>query len=823
MRMNQRFGRAPDAPCDGMSRAVSGHEEPPEKAQEPVLRILLVTFVVLTATIALLGASKGAWRQTAVSATGMVVYGALLALLPRWGARRSGIACMVWYLVMEAAGMAVGAGVRDVTMVLVPTGMFLAALLLPRRLLTLYLAASILVVALVGGAKALDIIPSFESRSSAVEVVVAVLLLAIAAVLTRLVVRSLQALLVERRKAEEALVESRNELAARNEALEVVNSLANRLHRKLDVSEIAREAVDVFAHVRFSLPPKAALYLLDEDGNQLRLAALHGFPEGSETVGSVLPVEGSLSGLAIRERRILTTGNLVSDARVHPSIRNAAGELGAASGLCIPVAFGDRALGTINLVFSEQSTFTPVELDTFRTIGQTIALAVSNARHLASVEHQAFHDGLTGLPNRAGLHREFRTRLARLAGQTGQVGLAILDLDRFREVNDALGHPMGDRLLVEIASRLGLAAREREMLVCRLGGDEFALLTSGIASLAGAEEDARRLLEVLREPYEVAGAALEIGATAGVALWPDHGSDSHEVLRRAEVALYRAKRAGLAVSGYAAEYDEHTPDRLQLAAELGGAIRDRQLVLYFQPVVSLSTGVTSGVEALVRWPHPRLGMLPPSRFLPVAEAGEMIQPLTYWVVEEALRQLALWHRSRPDLAMAVNLSVRNLLDRNCSVRLEEIIRRVGVGPDKVEFELTETAVMSDPQAAVTMLGRITATGARLAIDDFGTGYSSLTYLRRFPVHTVKIDRSFISEIAKEERSRAIVRSTISFARSLGLRTVAEGVEDGETARALREMGCELAQGFFFSPPAPAAEIGENLLGAGAWAYGGGPT
>jgi diguanylate cyclase (GGDEF)-like protein len=502
---------------------------------------------------------------------------------------------------------------------------------------------------------------------------------------------------------------------------------------------------------------------------------------------------------------------------VQPEVGEALAAAGLDSALIIPLTFGNRVLGTVNLLFREPPAWTAVEMDTFRGIGQAVSLALTNARHVAGLEHQAFHDPLTGLPNRAAFHRELGVTLA-AAGGAGKLGVVLIDLRRFREINDALGHHVGDRLLVALAGRLSRRIGNGGSRIFRLGGDEFAVLAPGLADEGEGLERARQLLAVLALPCEVDGMSLEVEAAAGVALHPQHGVDSHELLRCADVALYRAKRTESAVSVYRPEHDEHTAERLALAGELGRAVREGGLELHFQPKVALADGRVIGFEALVRWRHPRLGLLLPGGFLPIAEASDLIHPLTYWVVEQALIQLDRWRRGHPaldDATMAVNLSVRNLLDGQCAARIEEILQRVGVEAGRLELELTETAVMSDPEAAVTMLGRITGTGARLAIDDFGTGYSSLAYLRRFPVHVLKIDRSFVADLDAGQRSHAIVRSTLFLARSLGLSAVAEGVEDRTTAERLRDLGCDVAQGDHFARPAHAAEL-EARLAATGW-------
>ena len=805
----------PDSP--GKTRELSEIVALEERTRTQLLRTLLRTFVVLTGAIALIGVGVGmaGYRQAALAALGAGIYGLLLALLPRLGPRRTGVLCTVWYFTIAVAALGIGRGVHDVSMVLFPAGLVVGALLMPRRWLAALIGFTIAAVAAVGVTQALRS-RSLESSGALAEVAVSVLLLLVAGVLTLQIVGSLRAALVERRKAERALVTSRDELAARNEALQAVNDLASRLHRSLEVGEIARQAVAVLTNVHYNRAPhQVACYLLDEDGSRLRLAADQGFPEELRNLGATLPLEGSLSGRAMRELRVMTTEDIATDRRVFAPVGEALTAMGSAAGVVIPVEFGGSALGTINLVFHERPTLTSIELDTLRAIGQTVALAVSNARHLASLEHQAYHDALTRLPNRASLHRDFTALLARHGDSPTCAGLVLLDLNRFREINDALGHDVGDLLLAEISTRLDGSLEEARASFYRLGGDEFAALLPDLTGPGDAEQLAQQLLAELARPLDAAGAALEVGAAAGVAIYPDHGDSSHELLRCADVALYRAKRAGAAIATYAPEHAEHTPERLKLVSELSQAIREGRLILHFQPTVALASGVAVGFEALVRWPHPRLGMLSAAEFLPLAEASDLIHPLTYWVVESALTQLCRWQVERKELTMAINLSVRNLLDSNCAKRLEEIIRRVGVNPGAVAFELTETAVMIDPEDAVTMLGRITATGARLAIDDFGTGYSSFTYLRRFPVHAIKIDRSFVADMDHGERSLAIVRSTVHLARGLGLQTIAEGVERPETARVLREVECELAQGYFFARPGPADEIG-LLLRSSRW-------
>jgi EAL domain-containing protein (putative c-di-GMP-specific phosphodiesterase class I) len=304
--------------------------------------------------------------------------------------------------------------------------------------------------------------------------------------------------------------------------------------------------------------------------------------------------------------------------------------------------------------------------------------------------------------------------------------------------------------------------------------------------------------------------ALEVEASAGISIFPDDASNSSELLRCADVAVNHAKRTSKRIVRYSPDLDQHTPERLELASDLGRAIRDNQLVLHYQPVVNLADGRPIGFEALVRWRHPKLGLLPPDRFIPLAEVGELIHPLTYWVVENALEQLREWQRKEPSLTMAVNLSTRNLLDRSCAKRLAEIIDRAQVDPRTVEFELTETALLIDLEATSATLSRISDSGARVVIDDFGTGYSSMAFLKRYRIHALKIDRSFVGDMRSDVQSRAIVRATVQLARDLDLAAVAEGIEEAGTVDALSEIGCTVGQGFYFLRPCAADEVEHRM-------------
>jgi len=388
-----------------------------------------------------------------------------------------------------------------------------------------------------------------------------------------------------------------------------------------------------------------------------------------------------------------------------------------------------------------------------------------------------------------------------------------MDLDRFKEVNDTFGHHIGDLLLEQLGERLGGVLRNSDT-IARLGGDEFAVLLP-TATIDDARQIADRLLQVLEEPFALGGLQLEIDASIGIALSPDHATDADTLLRRADVAMYVAKRGNSGHATYTADQDQHSPMRLAMVGELRRAVENSELSLYFQPKVSLKSGRVTCAEALVRWQHPKHGLLGPDLFVPIAEQTGLIRPLSRWVLDAALRQVNRWRQDGLDLAVAVNLSMRNLHDPEMAETIRQLLARWGVPASCLTIEITESSLMADAARAMEVLSRVRSMGVGVSIDDFGTGYSSLAYLKRLPVHELKIDKSFVAHMASDENDAAIVRSTIGLAHDLGLRVVAEGVEDQQTWDVLAALGCDVAQGYFISRPLPALALGE-WLDSGRW-------
>ncbi len=422
-----------------------------------------------------------------------------------------------------------------------------------------------------------------------------------------------------------------------------------------------------------------------------------------------------------------------------------------------------------------------------------------------ALEHQTRHDALTGLPNRLLLAERLAEALTSAKGGHQQVGVLVLDLDHFKEVNETFGLPAGDRLLEQVGPRLQSEVRARD-LVARLGGDEFAVLLPDTDG-AAATTLAARLLDALQRPFEVQGQQLDVAASIGGAIYPKDGDDPDTLLRRADIALFVAKQARGAFVRYAPEHEKQGANRLTLMAELRQALHDNdQLFLQFQPIVSFRDRSLAGVETLVRWQHPRRGLVSPLEFVPFAEKTGLIQPLTKWVLATALRQCVAWYRDGHPIPVSVNISMRDLVDPGFPDLVARLIREVEAQPSWVRLEITESVIMTDPERAINTLSQLRKLGVRLAVDDFGTGYSSLAYLHRLPIHEIKIDKSFVSAMAGEVSRTNIVRASIDLGHSLRLESIAEGVEDARTYDVLAALACDMAQGYLISKPLLAVEV-----------------
>jgi diguanylate cyclase len=484
--------------------------------------------------------------------------------------------------------------------------------------------------------------------------------------------------------------------------------------------------------------------------------------------------------------------------------------------LLFPSTFG--AIAVAVLVYGQTARLNPVAIGlavlALLAIMVRMALLLRETASLAVSRKLSLTDDLTGLGNR----RSFTAEVEAAIADQRPFALLMIDLDQFKELNDTLGHQVGDELLRGVGPRLRDTAGAGAV-VARLGGDEFGALLRG-ADSEGAAEVARRLRAALGRPFALAGISVHVGASVGIASFPEHASDAGALLGHADVAMYEAKRGRTGQEVYASEGDHHSRERLELAGEMRRALSDDELALYYQPAADLATGELIGVEALVRWRHPERGLLAPGAFLPAVEHTALMRELSRRVLAMAICQAGAWFRLDRPWRVAVNLSATDLLDRALVDDVSALLRRYGTPARRMTLEVTESVLMTDPVRAMEVLGELRRLGVSLALDDFGTGWSSLTHLQRMPVDEIKIDRSFVAAMATEANSAAIVSSTVDLAHALGLRVVAEGIEDEATWTRLRAVGCDAAQGYHLSRPLPpgeleatVAEIGERSRAA----------
>lgn len=493
----------------------------------------------------------------------------------------------------------------------------------------------------------------------------------------------------------------------------------------------------------------------------------------------------------------------------------------------VPVRFGDRAAGVLvterdyaPIARSVRATFVPIALV---LEGLLLALFVSLFpvlrratrqidSHMEEMEHQALHDSLTGLPNRVLFHDRIELALANARRSRGRAAVLLLDLDGFKEINDALGHASGDGLLRELALRLKRTLRDTDT-VARLGGDEFGVVMPATGA-DDVRETAMRIHDAVEEPFEIGGLALAVKTSIGGVLYPDDATDSDTLVRFADVAMYAAKRNKSRIELYSPAVDVSSRESLTLGSELRRAIDEGDIVAHYQPKVEVATGRVVGAEALVRWEHPERGVVLPAEFLPLVEKAGLMGSLTTLVLRHAAAEAAAWARQGLELGIAVNVDVDALLDRSFPAVVAEILDDVGLLPELLTIELTETSLMADPVRAGRVARELSSIGVRLSIDDFGTGYSSLGYLTALPLSELKIDRSFVGRMSESPTDMAIVRTILDLGANLDLSVVAEGIESTQTKAMLEALGCTLAQGYEFGCPMSAAALTAFLVRRG---------
>jgi diguanylate cyclase len=431
------------------------------------------------------------------------------------------------------------------------------------------------------------------------------------------------------------------------------------------------------------------------------------------------------------------------------------------------------------------------------------AYAFRQLRALADSRREARTDELTGLPNRRLFFESLAASLEPGAAETTAV--LMIDLDRFKEINDSLGHHVGDDVLRQLGPRLTDAVGTSGT-VARLGGDEFGLVLSAPIDAAAAIRVAERIREALRQPFQLEGMSLRVDASIGIALAPEHGTAPETLLQKADVAMFAAKRSHAPWQVYSSDYDQNARERLQLTEDLRDALRLREIVLFYQPILDLASGLVTGAEALARWRHPSRGVLPPVTFLGlIADAG-LMGPFTMDVLDQALVQQSRWSMAGYDVRVSVNISAASLRDDELPDKIAALIAKRKVNPNRLILEITEDSFIADPEQALLVLERLRALGVELSIDDFGTGFSSLTYIRRLPVSELKLDRTFLTGAPEDKRAVSIIRSTVDLAHSLGLRIVAEGIENLDALELVDDLGCDAAQGYLMGRPVPAEEF-----------------
>jgi diguanylate cyclase (GGDEF)-like protein/PAS domain S-box-containing protein len=605
----------------------------------------------------------------------------------------------------------------------------------------------------------------------------------------------------------------KQQLAAQTQLVrrESLLRLARRFAAESDAEQVLTDLLD-----------EAIAVLGGHDGTLTRWDALRGalvpvrnrVPTANEY--SVIPVGSGVSGRAIKRR----APAILNDYQNESGSETPAGKAGVRAAVAVPLLYEGRLLGALSVnTYDATRKFNDEDAEvlellagiasaTLASLERTAELAAANRdlRHARDeAQHQALHDGLTGLPNRTLLRDRLQQAILGARRDNASLALLIMDLDRFKDVNDTLGHHAGDELLQQVAARLRSALRASDT-VARMGGDEFGIILPTAGDASAASRVAEQLVHALEQPFMLAGQSISIGASIGIALSSEHGTDAKTLLRHADAAMYVAKRGGHGHAVYCGERDTHSPDRLALIGELRAAIERNDLVLHYQPKINLQTGQCNRVEALVRWQHPERGLIPPDQFIPLAEQTGLIKPLTQWVLGAAIHQCRAWQDSGLHIAVAVNLSMRNLHDPELVEQVAHLLRANGVLPAALKVEVTESALMTDPARALDSLERLRAIGVKVAIDDFGTGHASLSYLKQMPVEEIKLDRLFVRDMRTNKNDYTIVRSTIELAHDLGLRVIAEGVEDQATLDLLADLGCDLAQGYHMSRPVPDGEL-----------------
>ena len=560
-----------------------------------------------------------------------------------------------------------------------------------------------------------------------------------------------------------------------------------------------------------------------EPGNAfLRVAAAAG--PGAEVQRSVKiatsdasPEGRGLAGIAFRAKRPCISNDYLADVQCN-AFHDAIRRTGTKSGVALPLLSQGQAAGVLLFLSAELNSFAPEFVELLQRLAANVSFAVEGfdradekERAEERIKYLATHDNLTNLPNRAMFNQLLGFAMEEAQRFQRHCAVLFIDLDRFKVINDSLGHAAGDALLIEVASRLRSGVRENDV-VARLGGDEFVILLNEVTESHDVAAIARNLLSMIGQSLELSGHECGVTASIGIAMFPEDGRDEQTLMKNADIAMYLAKQEGKNdIRFFSTEIATQSVDRLALEVGLRHALVRNEFCLHYQPKMDVATGQIAGVEALLRWNHPELGLLAPMQFIPLAEETGLIIPIGRWVIKTACAQNMAWqHAGLPALSMAVNVSPRQFLDENLLRDIDEVLASTGMDPKLLQIEITESMVMLNIDRAIQLLDAIQSRGVRLAIDDFGTGYSSMSLMKQFPIDTIKIDRSFVRDLAHDSEDKAIAQAIIAMGKALGLTVVAEGVETVEQSAFLCQNECDEIQGFLFSKPVPSENIVELL-------------